>query len=47
MKEKTNTENKYLTFSYSKILSFLHLPFHDEVEKIDKISNYFGILKVN
>lgn len=47
MKEKTKTENKYLTFSYYKVCSLINKEYNEEMKKIDSISQYFGILNIN
>lgn len=47
MKEKTKTENKYLTFTYSKVCEFLGKERTEESVKMDKISTYFGIFSID
>lgn len=47
MKEKTTIENKYLSFTYSKVCEFLGIERKDDSIKMDKISTYFGIFFIN
>jgi dimeric dUTPase (all-alpha-NTP-PPase superfamily) len=46
MKETTKIENKYLTFTFSKVSELLGFNRDENTNKIDLISTYFGILKI-